>query len=184
MHTIRISFPYEENGVDRIGSVLEGLEQAGFVPLGDDEWENGRCAREVVFFRADDGEAGEAREVAGRIASEVFGEGVAEVEDIRHSDDNVDRWFGGDADHEVVAALCALSSDWLESDDWEIDRHIRDHYVGHFDSERDLAAMLADGDPRIQVLDERIVRALDLVKLYDDEIRFGFSHENGHYFSL
>lgn len=101
------------------------------------------------------------------------------------TDENVEDWAplllpGLDAD--VVAAVVWNESDSIGDPDY-IRRTIEESYIGYFGSRGEVAAMLAEDDPKLQALDWKIRYSLDLEEYYDDILRFEMWHDDdGHWF--
>lgn len=107
------------------------------------------------------------------------------TEVIRISDDNAEDWKEffdlGDYDDDVINAVVADDSSFLRNPEC-IKGYIDENYIGEFDDESDMARHLADGDPEIQALDDRIVNCMDLTEYYSDEMRYGMWHDGPHWF--
>lgn len=97
------------------------------------------------------------------------------IEIIILSSGNVEDWAGYIAPHtdeDVVRAIVEDDSSYYLNNPERIEDTANDTFIGRFGSEDDVAAMLAEGDPKIQALDEDIFDALDLVKYYSDTIQY------------
>ena len=125
-----------------------------------------------------------AQELIDEARSSDLDEAI-DVEVILLDDDNADDWkdfFGlDDWDEDIVEALVGEDSSYLR-DPGSIRKYLEDHYIGKFDDDEEMAEHLAKDDPKIQALDEDIVRHLDLEGYYSDVMRYDMWNDGQHWF--
>lgn len=104
---------------------------------------------------------------------------------IRVWQDNADEWKDcynlDDYDDGVINAVTGNDSSFLANPE-NIKGYIDENYIGEFNDESDMARHLADEDPDIQSLDDRIVNCMDLTEYYSDEMRFDMWHDGPYWF--
>lgn len=107
------------------------------------------------------------------------------VEVIKVESGNVDGWKDffslEDYDEDIVKAVVENDSSFLAEPE-RIAKYIDENYIGEFNDESDMARHLADEDPDIQALDDRIVNCMDLTEYYSDEMRFDMWHDGPYWF--
>ena len=107
------------------------------------------------------------------------------VEVIKVEGGNVDEWKDffslEEYDEDIVKAVVENESSFLVEPE-RIAKYIDENYIGEFDDESDMARHLADEDPDIQALDDRIVNCMDLTEYYSDEMRFDMWHDGPYWF--
>lgn len=91
-------------------------------------------------------------------------------------------WYGVENEDEDVVAAVMNEDMCFRNNPENIPDYIKDHYIGEFHDEEAMAEHLAEDDPEIQSLSDRVLRCLDLEEFYSDTIQYDMWNDGIHWF--
>ena len=175
-------FSFSIGDMEDITRIAEILDKKGYAETDDEPWEVELAVTAILDSDSD-------MDILKRsIQEELCEKGIDDGYDvsvIRVWDDNAEDWaeYYGLEGYSLGAMEAVVSNQsYMLSSPENIKGYINENYIGEFNDESDMARHLADEDPDIQALDDRIVNCMDLTEYYSDEMRFDMWHDGPYWF--